>query len=98
MNLIEKWEGGDVTADQLENFQIRWIPFTSVGNQNGMLVGVKVEKVELYYQDKREMLDQVIIGVYQGSLSKNQSYHALVGLDFLEAGSEKKEKELSYQE
>ena len=96
MQLVEQWEGGDVTAEQIENCQIRWIPFSSIGKQNGMLVGVKIERVELFYQDKRNVLDQVIIGIYQGNLTRDQSYHALVGLDLIEAGSVKTEKELSY--
>lgn len=63
--------------------KIRIIPFKSLGKDNGLLLGIKVEKVEIVYQDIKNIVSDVIIGIYNGTLSKNGSYSGLVGVDII---------------
>ena len=64
--------------------KVRIIPFTSLGKENGILLGVKADKVLIDREDKTICVNDVIIGVYKGILSKNQKYQALIGLELLE--------------
>ena len=61
--------------------KIRAIPFKSLGKENGLLLGVKVDEIQVEYQDILHNIEDVIIGIYNGHLSKNDKYFALVGLD-----------------
>ena len=64
--------------------KFRVIPFTSIGKQNGLLLGIKVDKVIIKYDGKRIENKNIIVGIYDKVLSKNKEYSALVGLDLLE--------------
>lgn len=70
--------------------KFRVIPFSSLGKQNGLLLGIKIHKVKICFDEIDELVKGVIIGIYDKPLSKNNEYTALVGLDILE-GSEKSE-------
>ena len=64
--------------------RIRLIPFSSLGKENGMLVGIKVDSVSINYESKEICVNNVIVGVYNNRLTKNGKYHALIGLKILE--------------
>lgn len=64
--------------------RFRIIPFTSLGKQNGMLLGIKADFVTVKYDEQVIRLNDVILGIYEQNLSKNNSYHALIGLDMIE--------------
>lgn len=68
--------------------QIRIIPFKSLGKENGILLGVKVDGVIINYQNNESFIKNVIIGIYENKLSSNGSYSALIGLNILEKGEE----------
>lgn len=61
--------------------KIRAIPFKSLGKENGLLLGVKVDDVQIFYQDMEHKITDVIVGIYNGKLSKGGKYSGLVGLD-----------------
>lgn len=88
--------GGDVPEEvyQDENLEyitkFRVIPFSSIGKTNGMLLGLKASKIILEQEETNRTIENVIIGIYDHSLSKKEQYSALIGLDLLE-GSEKNE-------
>lgn len=63
--------------------KIRAIPFKSLGKENGLLLGIKVDNVKIYYEDMEHKITDVIVGIYNGKLSKNGKYTGLVGLDIL---------------
>ena len=63
--------------------KIRAIPFKSLGKENGLLLGIKVDNVKIYYEDMEHKITDVIVGIYNGKLSKNGKYAGLVGLDIL---------------
>lgn len=70
--------------------KFRVIPFSSLGRQNGMLLGFKADKIITYGDTNEEELQNVIIGIYNNKLSKNGKYNALLGLEIFER-SEKDE-------
>ena len=63
--------------------KIRAIPFKSLGKENGLLLGIKMDEVEVDYQDTNYQIKNVIIGIYNGTLSRNGKYSGLIGLDII---------------
>lgn len=68
--------------------RFRVIPFSSLGKQNGMLLGMKMDEVEIITEEGNTTVSNVIIGISNESLTKNGLYTALVGLEILEGGQE----------
>ena len=86
MNNIEKLLGGDVkfTIDEDEIFsKVRILPFSSIGNENGMLVGIKVDYINILIDETSKKMKDVIIGIYNKKITKNDEYSAIFGLDIL---------------
>jgi len=64
--------------------KFRVIPFTSLGKQNGMLLGIKADKFSIQTENGNVDVSNVIIGISTHDLTKNGLYSALIGLDILE--------------
>ena len=75
-NIAEIINGVDI---DLGNFasKIRIIPFKSLGKENGILLGIKIDEIEVNYQEVNHDLKNIIIGIYNGKLSKNGKYSGL---------------------
>lgn len=63
--------------------RLKFIPFSSLGKQNGMLVGLKPEYIEIKTEENLEKIDNVIIGIYNKSLTKRGEYRALIGIELI---------------
>lgn len=63
--------------------RFRLIPFTSLGKENGMLIGFKPDYIEIGENDERRGIHEVIIGIYNRALSKNEQYRALLSPDLM---------------
>lgn len=93
LNNIEKILGGDtdelMKSDEVKNIvsRFRMIPFSSLGKQNGLLLGIKADCINIEIDEKLEQINNVIIGIYDKSLTKNKTYSAIFGLDILEGGN-----------
>lgn len=88
LNNLENILGGDFSEipEKIQNdyiSKLRCIPFTSLGKQNGMLVGIKAEEMEIESEDEKKKTDNVIIGIYDKSLTKRGEYRALVGMEII---------------
>lgn len=84
--------GGDVQDKQsVHDANIKIIPYTSVGNNNGIMVAYKVDCVKVEYQDEVYEIRNAVIGFCKDTLSKNNKYSALIGLKMLEEGKEEHE-------
>ena len=59
--------------------RIKIIPFNSLGNEHGILIGIKSDKIIV---DNCE-IKNVIIGIYEKEFSKTKRYDALIGIDLL---------------
>lgn len=81
-----KFLGGEFeNAESLEyRKRIRFIPFTSVGKQNGMLLGIKPDLVKIITDVDEIVNEKTIIGVYEKTFSKYGKYSGLIGLYILE--------------
>ena len=89
---ISKIIGGDIVdLSKNEEFnkiisRFRIIPFSSLGKQNGLLLGIKADGINILVDEKTEHIKNAIIGIYDKSLTKNGIYSAIFGLDLLEGG------------
>lgn len=63
--------------------KLRCIPFKSLGKENGMLLGIKADEIEIEKEDENKSMKNVIIGIYDKSLTKRGEYRALVGIDMI---------------
>ena len=58
--------------------RFRLIPFRSLGKENGMLIGFRPDYIEIGEDQEEKGIDNVIIGIYNRALSKNETYCALL--------------------
>lgn len=72
--------GGDIDLGEYAS-KIRVIPFKSLGKDNGLLLGIKIDKAYIEYQDNVHEIKNIIVGIYNGNLSRSGKYEGLVGLD-----------------
>ena len=63
--------------------RIRCIPFSSLGKQNEMLLGIKADEIVVEKEEENKISKNVIIGVYERSLTKRGEYRALIGLELI---------------
>ncbi len=90
----EKILGGDVKRNEKYQKRLRIIPFSSIGKQNGIMVGIKADKVKIT-NDIEEIINQnAIICPYDKKMSKQNRYFGLIGPEMLDV-IEDKEK-ISY--
>ena len=67
-------------CSKIHNYKFRIIPFSSLGNQNGLLLGFKTDKVKVY-NDEEIFEKEAIIGIYEEKLSGySNEYNAIIGL------------------
>ena len=88
LNHIENILGGDFSEipDEIREeyiSKLKVIPFSSLGKQNGMLLGIKAEEVIVKSEDEERRRDNVIIGIYNQSLTKRGEYRALLGIELI---------------
>lgn len=60
--------------------RIKMIPFSSLGKQNGMLVGIRADEIEIL-EEYSNKINNVIVGIYNKSFTKKGEYNALIGID-----------------
>ena len=61
--------------------KLKFIPFSSLGKQNGMLIGIKPEKLKVINEELENEKKNAIIGIYNKSLTKKGEYNALIGIE-----------------
>lgn len=88
LNNLECILGGDLSKipDGIQREYIskfRCIPFKSLGKENGMLLGIKADEIEVEKDDEKKITPNIIIGIYDKSLTKRGEYRALVGMDII---------------
>lgn len=82
-NLAKIINGEDINVGEYLS-KIRIIPFSSLGKENGILLGIKSDSVYIKYNEEEVRIKDVIIGIYNGTISKNNKYSALVGMGLFE--------------
>ena len=86
LNNTESILGGDfgkVPEDIKQAYipKLKFIPFSSLGKLNGMLIGIKPEELKVINEDREEKKENAIIGIYSKSLTKRGEYNALIGIE-----------------
>ena len=64
--------------------QLRVIPYSSLGNENGILLGIKARKVIIKKDNENILKENVVIGIYDGKIDKDSKYQGLIGVNLLE--------------
>lgn len=64
--------------------KFRIVPFSSLGKQNGLLLGFIADKVVITQSEEKKSINQIIVGIYDKYLTKTGTYTGLIGLDVLE--------------
>lgn len=76
----------EIGKDYISRFRL--IPFSSLGKQNGMLIGFKPDSVIIQFDGTDIKENDVIIGIYNKAVSKNGNYSGLTRTRFIrEEGS-----------
>ena len=89
IQLLEQKLGGDINEISEEyKRRIRIIPFTSVGKQNGMMYGIKIDEVRILNEIENVPNKDVILCLYNKNFSKSNKYNGLIGMDLLERRKE----------
>lgn len=79
-NIVQgKWINSE---NDVYSYKFKVIPFSSLGNDNGLLIGFKPDYVKIIDDDEC-IRDNVIVGIYNGKLCKSNLYTSLIGLDIL---------------
>ena len=89
LNNVEKILGGDfskIPENVKEEYsaKLKVIPFSSLGKQNGMLLGIRAENLIINLKEETRKIDKVVVGIYNKSLTKNGEYRSLLGLETVE--------------
>lgn len=86
LNNLDEIIGGDfknIPEEIKEKYisKLKLIPFSSLGKQNGMLIGIKAEYAKIKKENNEETKKNIIIGMYNKSLTKKGEYRALMGIE-----------------
>lgn len=87
LNNLENILGGDLENidEEVKNKylkRLKFIPFSSLGKQNGMILGISPQFVKICGEEEKEIKNS-IVGIYNKSLTKDGSYRALIGIDII---------------
>lgn len=74
--------GSWLSNNNIHSYKLKLIPFSSLGNENGLLLGFCPDYIKIY-KDEGILRNDVIIGIYNGKLTKNNLYTSLIGLNIL---------------
>jgi len=82
---IENILGGDLKniSETTRNeylSKMKIIPFSSLGKQNGILLGIKAQEAIIEQNEETKKIKKVIIGLYNKKISYKGEYHALIGV------------------
>ncbi len=81
--LTGKWL--EVEDEKIYDYHFKLIPFSSLGNDNGLLIGFEPDYIKLFWE-KEYYKEDIVIAIYNGKLSKTRLYTSLIGLSILEEG------------
>ena len=62
---------------------LKIIPFSSIGNDHGLILAFKPDEVYVKYDEQIEKKSNLLIGIYDRKLFVHNQYNAIVGLEIL---------------
>lgn len=78
-----------ITGNKFENIdediktRCSIIPFSSIGKNNGMIIGFRPDYIKIYTEEGEEIRKKVIIGIVKNKIARNGIYSGLIGLNLL---------------
>ena len=94
-------KGDEAEANyDIQNYisKIRMVPFMSIGKENGMLVGIRLDKIKIQTEDIDVEIDLSVNAYIPDNyitdelikieITKDNKYNALIGLNLLETEKE----------
>jgi stage II sporulation protein GA (sporulation sigma-E factor processing peptidase) len=82
--IYQNWKNIILGKFKNEDIQLRIIPYSSIGNENGILLGIKAKKVIIKKENENILKENVVIGIYDGKIDKASKYQGLIGANLLE--------------
>ena len=70
---------------QNENIKVVYIPYHSLGESNGLLLGVYIEQLGIYLENERKQIMHNLVGLYAGKISAKGEYQVILHTDCVEA-------------
>lgn len=68
----------DILDDLNKDFPLIPIPFKSIGNEGGIILGFKPDYIIIKYLEEEILKKDIIIGIYNGKLSEDMEYDGLL--------------------
>lgn len=86
---IEMYQKMQVSKKVIEeswetDLKIKYIPYHSLGNEKGILIGMYLEEMSFNLKNKEKKMEHPLIGIYEGKLSANQDYQIILHRELLE--------------
>lgn len=81
--LIGNFENVPETIKNEYMAKLKFIPFSSIGKVNGMLLGIKADKLNVKTEESFNTIDKIIVAIYNKSLTKRGEYRALLGIGMI---------------
>ena len=76
---------GKVMEEIGDDMRLRLIPFKSIGNDSGILIGFKPDIIKIYLEDEiKKPADETIVAIYNDKLTVDQGYSGLLHPEILD--------------
>lgn len=91
-DILQKYINGDINtlinclADTPLATRIRVIPYTSIGKQKGMLLGIRPDEVIIVQNNKTIKIKDIIVGIYNDKLTLKGGYKGLLHPEVIKNG------------
>ena len=92
-NITNITKGKWLEKENIHSYKLKIIPFSSLGNENGILIGFKPDYIKVYNEEEY-IRNDILIGIYDGKLSKSNRYTSLIGLDILKNNARPNNKKI----
>ena len=77
-----EWSGKDAFLNTEP--KLKYIPYHSLGNEHGMMVGMYFDKMTVFLKGEKKEIRHPLIGIYIGKLSENQEYQIILHRELIE--------------
>lgn len=67
----------------VKNKRVKLLPYISVGNSNGLMLGYKTDKIKIYINRGEIILKNITIGINKTKLGRDSNFDALLSIDLL---------------
>lgn len=58
--------------------RLRMIPYRSLGNESGMMMGIRADRVSICRGDQTSVQTDAVVALYEGELFKEKAYRAII--------------------